>query len=66
MPRPKKVDTASAKEVVKDEGLVTLTHFAKEGKLFIEGETYDVVNGLVKVKPEHAFKAQEHISLIGR
>lgn len=66
MPRPKKVEATPAKEVVKDEGLVTLKHFAKAGKMFIDDTAYDVANGVVKVKPEHVFKAQEHISLIGR
>ena len=65
MPRPKKVEATPAKEVVKDEGLVTLKHFAKTGKLFIDDTAYDVADGVVKVKPEHVIKAQEHIKLMG-
>lgn len=66
MPRPKKEEATPAKEVVKDEGLVTLRHFAKSGRLFIGGEIYEVANNVVKVKPEHLAKAKEHISLMGR
>ena len=65
MPRPKKVEATPAKEVAKDEGLVTLKHFAKTGKLFIDDTAYDVADGVVRVKPEHVIKAQEHIKLMG-
>ena len=66
MPRPKKVEATPEKEIVKDEGLITLHHFAKKGRLFIGGEIYEVVDNIVKVKPEHLAKAKEHISLMGR
>ena len=65
MPRPKKEEAIPVKEVVKEEGLVTLKHFAKSGSLFIGGEVYKIVDGVVKVKPEHLAKAKEHIKLGG-
>jgi hypothetical protein len=65
MPRPKKIDTTPAKEVAKDEGLVTLKHFAKGGTMFIDGIGYPIKDGYVKVKPEHYAQAQEHIKLGG-
>ena len=66
MPRPKKVDATPEKEVVKDEGLITLHHFAKKGRLFIGGEIYPIEDGYIHVKPEHVAKAKEHIRLMGR
>ena len=73
MPRTKKTETAekSKQEVTtaekpnKNDGLIALKHFAKSGKLFIDGEAYDVVDGVVNVKPEHYIKAEEHIKLMG-
>lgn len=65
MPRPKKEEATLVKEVVKDEGLVTLRHFAKDGSLFIGGEVYKIADGIVKVKPEHVKQAKEHIKLGG-
>jgi hypothetical protein len=66
MPRPKKVEaTVPEKEVAKDEGLVTLRHFAKGGRVFIGGEIYPIEDGYIKVKPEHLAKAIEHIKLGG-
>ena len=73
MPRPKKSETiesqkkevATAEKSKKSDGLIALKYFAKEGKLFIGGETYNAVDGVVKVKPEHYLQVQEHIKLIG-
>ena len=66
MPRPKKsVAVESGEEEKKSDGLIALTYFAKKGKLFVDGEAYEVVDGVVKVKPEHYSQAQEHIKLIG-
>jgi hypothetical protein len=66
MPRPKKtVAVETVQEEKKSDGLIALTYFAKKGKLFVDGEAYEVVDGVVKVKPEHYSKAQEHIKLIG-
>ena len=64
MPRPRKsaaVETPKPKE----DGLVALKHFAKKGRLFIGGESYDIVDGVVRVKPEHVAQAKEHIKLGG-
>ena len=60
---PKKETTAVEKTV--DDGLIALKHFAKKGRLFIGGESYDIVDGVVKVKPEHVKQAKEHIKLGG-
>ena len=73
MPRPKKnvvaekAETQETKTVEKavNDGLIALKHFAKSGRLFIDGEAYDIVDGVVRVKPEHAPKAREHIKLGG-
>ena len=66
MPRPKKTATAEAvQEEKKSDGLIALKHFAKKGKLFIGGESYEIVDGVVKVKPEHVLQAKEHIKLGG-
>jgi hypothetical protein len=66
MPRPKKVEaTVPEKEVAKGEGLVTLKHFAKGGRVFIGGEIYPIKDGYIKVKPEHLTQAVEHIKLGG-
>ena len=73
MPRPKKTETVenqkqetvAAEKPKKSDGVIALKYFAKTGKLFIGGETYNVVDGVVKVKPEHYSRAQEHIKLIG-
>jgi predicted house-cleaning NTP pyrophosphatase (Maf/HAM1 superfamily) len=66
MPRPKKTVTAEVvQEEKKSDGLIALEHFAKKGKLFIGGESYEIVDGVVMVKPKHYAQAQEHIKLIG-
>ena len=73
MPRPRKSavaekpkqETKAVETPKKDDGLIALEHFAKNGRLFIEGEAYDIANGVVRVKPEHLAKAKEHIKLIG-
>lgn len=74
MPRPRKNAVAekaepnkeaTAVEKTVDDGLIALKHFAKSGRLFIEGEAYDIVDGVVKVKPEHVITAKEHIKLGG-
>ena len=73
MPRPKKnvvaekAETQETKTVEKavNDGLIALEHFAKNGRLFIEGEAYDIVDGVVRVKPEHLLQAKEHIKLGG-
>jgi hypothetical protein len=74
MPRPRKNAVAEKAEPEKettavektvDDGLVALKHFAKKGKLFIGGESYEIVDGVVRVKPEHYAQAQEHIKLGG-
>jgi hypothetical protein len=66
MPRPKKTATVEAvQEEKKSDGLIALKHFAKKGKLFIGGESYEIVDGVVRVKPEHYAQAQEHIKLGG-
>ncbi len=66
MPRPKKTATVEAvQEEKKSDGLIALEHFAKKGRLFIGGESYDIVDGVVKVKPEHVKQAKEHIKLGG-
>ena len=52
-------------EEKKSDGLIALKHFAKKGKLFIGGESYDIVDNVVKVKPEHVIMAKEHIKLGG-
>lgn len=66
MPRPKKTATVeAAQEEKKSDGLIALKHFAKKGKLFIGDESYEIVDGVVKVKPEHVLQAQEHIKLGG-
>ena len=70
MPRPKKnatVENTEVKQETKtvDDGFITLKHFVKNGRLFIDGEAYNIVDGVVKVKPEHALKAKEHIKLGG-
>ena len=66
MPRPKKTSTVEAvQEEKKSDGLIALKHFAKNGKLFIGDESYEIVDGEVKVKPEHAILVKEHIKLGG-
>jgi hypothetical protein len=74
MPRPRKNAVAEKAEPEKettavektvDDGLIALKHFAKSGRLFIEGEAYDIVDSVVRVKPEHVLQAQEHIKLGG-
>jgi hypothetical protein len=74
MPRPRKNAVAEKAEPEKettavektvDDGLIALKHFAKSGRLFIEGEAYDIVDGVVRVKPEHVKQAKEHIKLGG-
>ena len=66
MPRPKKTATVEAvQEEKKSDGLIALKQFAKKGKLFIGDESYEIVDGVVKVKPEHVLQAQEHIKLGG-
>lgn len=68
MPRPRKnpatsttaKPTAAEKE---QEGLVTLSHFAKSGTVFVDGEKYAIKDGKVSVKPEHANAVREHIRL---
>ena len=73
MPRPKKSavaekpkqETKAVETPKKEDGLIALEHFAKSGRLFIEGEAYDIVDGVVRVKPEHAPQAREHIKLGG-
>ena len=66
MPRPKKTATAEAvQEEKKSDGLIALKHFAQKGKLFIGGESYEIVDGVVNVKPEHVIMAKEHIKLGG-
>lgn len=65
MPRPKKTETTAVVEEKKSDGLIALKHFAKKGKLFIGGESYDIVDNVVKVKPEHVIMAKEHIKLGG-
>ncbi len=59
-------DVVEVKQDVKDtDGLVTLEHFAESGTMFIEGEEYKIVDGVVRVKPEHLAQAQEHIKIGG-
>ena len=66
MPRPKKTATVeTVQEEKKSDGLIALEHFAKKGRLFIGGESYDIVDGVVRVKPEHVKQAKEHIKLGG-
>ncbi len=73
MPRPRKNAAAEkaepketkAVEKTVDDGLTALKHFAKSGRLFIEGEAYEIVDSVVKVKPEHVIAAKEHIKLGG-
>lgn len=73
MPRPRKNATAKtepkqetlAVEKPVDDGLVALNHFCRKGRMVIDNVTYDIVNGVVRVKPEHADKAREHIKLGG-
>jgi hypothetical protein len=67
MPRPKKTVEVEkpVQEEKKSDGLIALKHFAKKGKLFIGGESYEIVDGVVRVKPEHYAQAQEHIKLGG-
>ena len=72
MPRPRKsvaVETPKQEtlkvEKPKEDGLVALKHFAKKGRLFIGDESYDIVDGVVRVKPEHVKQAKEHIKLGG-
>ena len=66
MPRPKKTATAEAvQEEKKSDGLIALEHFAKKGRLFIGDESYDIVDGVVRVKLEHVKQAKEHIKLGG-
>ena len=58
MPRPRKNAVAEKAEPEKettavektvDDGLIALKHFAKSGRLFIKGEAYDIVDGVVRV-----------------
>ena len=73
MPRPRKSavaekpkqETTAVETPKKEDGLIALEHFAKNGRLFIEGEAYDIVDGVVRVKPEHLLQAKEHIKLGG-
>ena len=72
MPRPRKnatVETPKQEtlkvEKPKKDGLVALKHFAEKGRLFIGDESYDIVDGVVRVKPEHVAQAKEHIKLGG-
>ena len=73
MARPRKnplPETVAAENPVqeekqKDDGLVTLNHFAKDGRMFLDGEVYVVSDYKVRVKPEHAQKAREHIRIGG-
>lgn len=71
MPRPKKVVADEPKQEVlvekqqKKDGLIALEHFAKAGTMFIAGESYEIKDGMVQVKPEHVAIAKEHIKLIG-
>ena len=66
MPRPKKTSTVeAAQEEKKSDGLIALKHFAKKGRLFIGDESYEIVDGVVRVKPEHVTQAKEHIKLGG-
>ena len=71
MPRPRKnavvekpvQETIAMETPKKADGLIALEHYAKSGRLFIEGEAYDIVDGVVRVKPEHVPQAREHIKL---
>ena len=70
MSRPKKnavVENTEPKQETKvvNDGLIALKHFAKNGRLFIDGEVYNIEDGIVKVKPEHLTRAEEHIKLGG-
>ena len=73
MPRPRKTavaekpkqETKAVETPKKEDGLIALEHFAKSGRLFIKGEAYDIVDGVVRVKPEHLLQAKEHIKLGG-
>jgi hypothetical protein len=66
MARPRKAEVIPEKDTEKkNEGLVTLKHFAKSGRVFIGGEIYPIKDGYIKVKPEHLTQAVEHIKLGG-
>lgn len=52
-------------EASKEAELVKLAHFIKNGSMTIEGTTYDIVDGIVEVKPEHAAQAKRHIAMGG-
>ena len=73
MPRPRKSavaekpkqETKAVETPKKEDGLIALKHFAKNGRLFIGNESYDIVDGVVRVKPEHLLQAKEHIKLGG-
>jgi hypothetical protein len=66
MARPRKAEVIPEKDTdKKNEGLVTLKHFAKSGRVFIGGEIYPIEDGYIHVKPEHVAKAKEHIKLGG-
>lgn len=52
------------KEEVKDD-LVELTHWISNGCTSIGGTIYKVIDGKVKVKPEHVIEVTNHIN-VGR
>lgn len=57
-------NTAPAPEE-KEVELVTLSHFVKNGSLTVDGVTYQIKDGKVKVKPEHAGQVKRHIAMGG-
>lgn len=57
--------TVESAQEVAESGLVELKHFVQNGVMGICGETYNIINGIVKVKPEHVQEAREHISMGG-
>lgn len=63
--KPKEVPVSKVENEQKNDGLVSLPHFAKTGTLFIGDTTYQITNGRVAVKPEHVAMVKEHIRIGG-
>lgn len=74
MGRPRKIKEEELTEEVESqaetnetdgegEKLITLNHFIRNGSLSIDGETYEIKDSKVSVKPEHVEKAKAHIAM---
>lgn len=65
LPEAPSTENVVQEKITQDDGLVTLNHFAKDGRMFVDGEIYEVRDYKVIVKKEHAAKAREHIKIGG-